>query len=440
MKYRTIAISICSLAILIAVGIVWWNMPVYIINITPDNVSKIAIFNGGTGQEIIITETSDIEHIVNNLNSISFKKDKISMVYMGYRFRTTIYDQNGAIHRQFIINSENTVRKDPFFYNNPSGSIDIDYISALFGALVSVNGEYTKDEPEYINADNYKKVVPNDEVASEQNQYAQIMAKLNPSIAEMEVLFYSEIDADGDGNIEIISAFGHGELIESCFVLREQDSEIQLVKQDFLPEYGYAHCDMQLARFKGSDLYYIVVGVTNTANMNGLSIYKITENDVLYVDGAQSAVGVCDAYLSDKKEDGTYGGFTAKFSSYDVLYYPTVVTYHFQYRDFNRKDSYVDVGEYSKTPTDVIIHYLSLYCLHQRYFSNDIVERNQEIYDGWWNLSYVDEPGWTNALYHYILGIDSDSSVITADEVITGRKAKVTVHYSDETKNIIILD
>lgn len=33
------------------------------------------------------------------------------------------------------------------------------------GALVSVNGEYTKGEPEYINADNYRKVVPNDEVA-----------------------------------------------------------------------------------------------------------------------------------------------------------------------------------------------------------------------------------------------------------------------------------
>lgn len=274
---------------------------------------------------------------------------------------------------------------------------------------------------------------------SEQNQYEQFMTKLNPLIVEMDELFYREMDADGDGNTEIIAAFGHSE-IESCFVLREQDGEIQLVKQDFLPEYGYFYRDMQLVQFTGSDLSYIAVGITNTANMSGLSIYRITENDVLYVDGAQSAVGVCDAYLSDKKEDGSYGGFTAEFASYDVLYYPTVVTSHFQNGDFDWKTSEVDVGEYPKTPADVVIHYLSLYCLHQRYFSDDIVERNQEIYTGWWDLSYVNEPGWIDALYHYILGIDSDSSVLTADEVITGQKAKVTIHFTDETTDTVILE
>ena len=42
-----------------------------------------------------------------------------------------------------------------------------DYEKGLpVGANVSVDGEYVKGEPEYTNADNYRKIVPNDEVAA----------------------------------------------------------------------------------------------------------------------------------------------------------------------------------------------------------------------------------------------------------------------------------
>jgi len=111
---------------------VWWFVPSKMSRITPQEVLRIEIFNGNNGQEIAITERSEIEHIVNNINSISFRKSKISIGYMGYSFRTTIYKSNGHVYKTFIINSEDTIRKDPFFYRDSTGSINYNYIKGLF--------------------------------------------------------------------------------------------------------------------------------------------------------------------------------------------------------------------------------------------------------------------------------------------------------------------
>lgn len=118
--------------ILVSLVCAWWIVPTKMIRITPQEVLKIEIFNGNSGQEIVITDRSEIEHIINNINPISFRKDKISIGYMGYSFRTTIYKSNGKIYKTFIINSEDTIRKDPFFYSDSTGSIDYNFIKDLF--------------------------------------------------------------------------------------------------------------------------------------------------------------------------------------------------------------------------------------------------------------------------------------------------------------------
>ena len=55
-----------------------------------------------------------------------------------------------------------------FIFENGTITIpEYDFDKGLpVGAMVSVHGEYTKDEPVYTNADNYRKVVPNDRVAA----------------------------------------------------------------------------------------------------------------------------------------------------------------------------------------------------------------------------------------------------------------------------------
>lgn len=118
--------------IVIAAVLIWWNLPVTIINIAPAEVSMIEIFNGNTGNSIIITDTDDIEYIIANLNEITLDRGKISLGYAGYLYNVTVYESNGNKYKEFIINSKDTIRKDPLFYKVSSGSIDSEYIQNLF--------------------------------------------------------------------------------------------------------------------------------------------------------------------------------------------------------------------------------------------------------------------------------------------------------------------
>ena len=122
----------CVFAIGIAGILIWWNTSISIINIAPSEVSKIEVFDGSTGKSITITNTTDIDHIITNLNETSLDRGKMSLGYTGYSYRTTIYKSNGDMYKKFIINSSNTVRKDPFFYRDNSDSIDYGYIQKLF--------------------------------------------------------------------------------------------------------------------------------------------------------------------------------------------------------------------------------------------------------------------------------------------------------------------
>ena len=108
-------INLCLVIFISIYGIIWWNVPSSLTNIEPYDVSKIEIFDGNTGTAITITKISDIEHIINNLNSVNLKKEAVSLGRMGYSFKTTIYKANGKVYRKFIINSTDTIRNDPFF-------------------------------------------------------------------------------------------------------------------------------------------------------------------------------------------------------------------------------------------------------------------------------------------------------------------------------------
>lgn len=106
-------------------------LPHKLINIDPSNVSKIYIFDGNTGYDLEIKDASDINHIINNLNEVTFKKEKLAVGYMGYSFSTTIYDHNGKIIKKLIINSDDTIRYKGFFYRTVNHLIDYDYIERL---------------------------------------------------------------------------------------------------------------------------------------------------------------------------------------------------------------------------------------------------------------------------------------------------------------------
>ncbi|TYQ16765.1 UNVERIFIED_CONTAM: hypothetical protein Cloal_3336 [Acetivibrio alkalicellulosi] len=132
MKRSRKFIGVCVILVIIIVSLIWWNTPSSIIDIAPSDVSKINFFDGNTGNSITITNPKDIEHIIQNLNMARLKKEKLSIGYMGYSYKTTIYKINGSVYKELIVNSSDTIRRDPFFYRDNSESIDYKFIQKLF--------------------------------------------------------------------------------------------------------------------------------------------------------------------------------------------------------------------------------------------------------------------------------------------------------------------
>jgi hypothetical protein len=106
-------------------------IPHKLVKIDPADVSKILVFDGTIGYQLEITDSKDIQHIITNLNEVTFKKVKPSYGYMGYSFNTTIFDHHGEPTMEFIINSTDTVRYKGFFYTSTDVPIDYDYIAKL---------------------------------------------------------------------------------------------------------------------------------------------------------------------------------------------------------------------------------------------------------------------------------------------------------------------
>ncbi len=128
-----------TIALLLAAGLLFGLLyattyiPRKLITIGPERVSKIEIFDGTEGRSYTVTTAEGREHIIANLNRITFQKGRCSSGYMGYRFRLTIYDENGREHQSLIINSSDLIRYGHFFYRDKTESIDIGYIEDLFG-------------------------------------------------------------------------------------------------------------------------------------------------------------------------------------------------------------------------------------------------------------------------------------------------------------------
>ncbi|OLS40435.1 hypothetical protein [Bacillus sp. MRMR6] len=121
-----------AIPFLIILGFGLTYIPHQVVNIHPSEVSKITVFDGNTGYDMEITHQSDIQHMINNLNKVTFQKGKPSVGYMGFSFSTAIYNHKGKVIKELIINSPETIRYKGFFYKDKNHSIDYEYIEYLF--------------------------------------------------------------------------------------------------------------------------------------------------------------------------------------------------------------------------------------------------------------------------------------------------------------------
>lgn len=134
-KKKKVMIGIILMILVIMVLISITYIPRRIVKIEPEEVSAVKIFNGSNGEEVILTDKEEVSHIINNLNKIKFQKSKLGFFYMGYAFRITIYDNNEKEYKEFVINSNSSIRYKLFFYVDKTKSIDFDYLNSLFAEI-----------------------------------------------------------------------------------------------------------------------------------------------------------------------------------------------------------------------------------------------------------------------------------------------------------------
>ncbi len=125
-------IFLAAVSVLFLAALFWWATPVTFLEGVPaDKVTSIEVFDGGTGIGFTVVAPEDIQYIVSNLQQASMQREKLSLGYMGTRFRLTFYDDSGVPLETLIVNSANTIRKDPFFYRDPDASLCLDYLVSL---------------------------------------------------------------------------------------------------------------------------------------------------------------------------------------------------------------------------------------------------------------------------------------------------------------------
>ena len=113
-----------------ALAIWYFNTTTFLRKVNPSDIKSISVFDGNTGESFDFSDTDEIRYVVENIQSTIMKKDTLSMGYTGYSFRISFFDENEKEMESFIINSSNTIRKDPFFYRC-DGDLCFDYLKEL---------------------------------------------------------------------------------------------------------------------------------------------------------------------------------------------------------------------------------------------------------------------------------------------------------------------
>ena len=135
MKKTMIFIAV-GIAIVIAIAVigvaVWYVSPTdFLRDVDVDEIYTIDVFNGSTGQSFFINDAEEIAHIAENIKIAEMKRDKLSLGYDGNSFYLTFKNADGKVLDEFIMNSKNTIRDDPFFYKCEYFDLCFDYLKML---------------------------------------------------------------------------------------------------------------------------------------------------------------------------------------------------------------------------------------------------------------------------------------------------------------------
>ena len=135
-KKITIVVSI-FLVLMIVSAVYYFTPKIFGKGVDPLNVDHINVFDGNTGVGFTVDNSGDIQYIVENIQSKPMRRGGVSLGRMGYKFSIEYVDKNDkAIIPIFFINSDNTIRKAPFFYYC-DGGLCIEYLTELENKIVN---------------------------------------------------------------------------------------------------------------------------------------------------------------------------------------------------------------------------------------------------------------------------------------------------------------
>ena len=127
---KNVVIVLTIAAIIISVYLIVWVTPRHFLKgIKAQDIHVISVRDGSNGNNFDITSQEDIIFIAGKIQSQPYRKDGISMFLMGTLYTMRFYDSDSRLVEEFILNADDRIRKDPFFYiTDPELSGLTDYI------------------------------------------------------------------------------------------------------------------------------------------------------------------------------------------------------------------------------------------------------------------------------------------------------------------------
>ena len=95
---------------------------------------KVIQYDKSSGAEtaaVVLTEESDIKHIVDNLNSLGIKK----MITTGptiLEYKMVFYNSNNEVIETVSVSADDWINFDGYFHSIKSGEFDRAYLAGLF--------------------------------------------------------------------------------------------------------------------------------------------------------------------------------------------------------------------------------------------------------------------------------------------------------------------
>lgn len=97
---------------------IWYHTPkTFLSAIDAEMITRIEVFNGGTGGRFTIANEEEIQAIVDSIQSTPTKRGKMSARYDGIGFSLTFFGEGEEDVEAFALNGINTLHDGRFFYH-----------------------------------------------------------------------------------------------------------------------------------------------------------------------------------------------------------------------------------------------------------------------------------------------------------------------------------